>query len=106
MTELSEEEKKAIEFLKEKMKKWRKYMPEDKELHAEDIVINLIQKQGTEINKLKNVIDRMAEEYSLEANTDILDICACCNYNNEDCHGDYCKEALINYFTNKVEEDK
>lgn len=36
-------------------------MPEDKELHAEDIVINLIQKQDTEINKLNKVIDRMAE---------------------------------------------
>lgn len=50
---MTEEEKKAIEFLKEKMKNWRKYMSEDKELHAEDIVINLIQKQDTEINKLK-----------------------------------------------------
>lgn len=50
---MTEEEKKAIEFLKEKMKNWRKYMPEDKELYAEDIVINLIQKQDTEINKLK-----------------------------------------------------
>lgn len=50
---MTEEEKKAIEFLKEKMINWRKYMPEDKELHAEDIVINLIQKQEIEINKLK-----------------------------------------------------
>lgn len=53
---MTEEEKKAIEFLKEKMKNWRKYMPEDKELHAEDIVINLIQKQDTEINKLNKRI--------------------------------------------------
>ena len=56
---MTEEEKKAIEFLKEKMKNWRKYMPEDKELHAEDIVINLIQKQDAEINKLKQENDQL-----------------------------------------------
>ena len=58
---MTDEEKKAVEFLKAKMTNWRKYIPEDKELHAEDIALNLIQKQESEIKKLKNVIDRMAE---------------------------------------------
>ena len=65
---MTEEEKKAIEFLKEKMKNWRKYMPEDKELHAEDIVINLIQKQDTEINKLKEKTTCSYLEIDNEAN--------------------------------------
>lgn len=103
---MTEEEKKAIKLIYIK----KRGIPPNGAFIIEnelvDTILNLIQKQDTEINKLNNIIDRMAEEYSLEANTDILDICACCNYNNEDCHGDYCKEALINYFTNKVEEDK
>lgn len=36
--------------------------------------------------------------YEKNVGTDVLDICAKCNYNNEDCHGDYCKDALIKYF--------
>ena len=44
------------------------------------------------------IIDDMAENYNLNVGTDVLDICAKCNYNNEDCHGDYCKDALIKYF--------
>lgn len=130
------EEEYAIDYLKKYIETDMMY--ENRHYKQIELVLNLIQKQDTEINSLKetiqkqeksrehlkkqlkgeiavkdteikklnNVIDRMAEEYSLQANTDILDICACCNYNTEDCHGDYCKEALINYFTNKVEEDK
>ena len=44
------------------------------------------------------IIDDMAENYNLNVGTDVLDICAKCKYNNEDCHGDYCKDALIKYF--------
>ena len=44
------------------------------------------------------IIDDMAENYNLNVSTDVLDICAKCKYNNEDCHGDYCKDALIKYF--------
>lgn len=64
-------EEEAIEFLKEKMKNWRKYMSEDKELHAEDIVINLIQKQDTEINKLKRALDEMANTLDLNLSLSI-----------------------------------
>ena len=47
----------------------------------------------------------MAEKYNLSLDTDVLDICAECNFNNEDCHGDYCKETLIKYFYKKAEEE-
>ena len=57
-----------------------------------------------QLQEKDKIINLIAEEYSLEANTDVLDICACCNHNNEDCHGDYCKEALIEYFTKKARE--
>lgn len=66
--------------------------------------INLIKKQQEQLQEKDKIIDVMGEEYSLEANTDVFDICACCNHNNEDCHGDYCKEALIEYFTKKARE--
>lgn len=65
----------------------------------------IIEKQQAEIEKKDKIIDLMAEEYSLKTDTDVLDICTCCNYCNKECHGDYCKEALIEYFTNKVEEE-
>ena len=31
-------------------------------------------------------------------------ICDKCKNNNEDCHGDYCKEALIRYFYKRIEK--
>ena len=50
------------------------------------------------VKQKDKMIDEMAENYNLNVGTDVLDICAKCNYNNEDCHGDYCKDALIKYF--------
>jgi len=94
---LSEEEKKAIEFLKEKMTNWRKNMPEDKELHAEDIVLNLIQKQESEINKLNKVINYMVGEIdNLNYETigkwctqDKGNKCENCDNNNYECIKEY-----------------
>ena len=50
------------------------------------------------IDERDKIIDDMVENYNLNVGTDVLDICAKCKYNNEDCHGDYCKDALIKYF--------
>ncbi len=101
---MTEEEKKAIKKLKE----YALCKVDDKgfvEISANGykyIILNLIQKQDTEINKLNNVIDRMAEVLN---NQDIeyLDLCDNCKNNNEDCHGDYCKERIKEYF---MKEDK
>ena len=50
------------------------------------------------VKQKDKIIDDMAENYNLNVGTDVLDICAKCKYNNKDCHGDYCKDALIKYF--------
>lgn len=50
------------------------------------------------VKQKDKIIDDMAENYNLNVGTDVLDICAKCKYNNEDCHGYYCKDALIKYF--------
>ena len=77
MTELSEEEKKAIERANEILKEWQKIVDieddierdiemsmysEEMPFHTMKILLNLIQNQDTEINKLNNVIDRMATD--------------------------------------------
>ena len=54
---MTEEEKKAIENVKLYLYKDKAFITADEI----DLVFNLIQKQDTEINKLNNVIDRMAE---------------------------------------------
>ena len=60
---MTEEEKKAIEYLKNCLNDEYDFKnatrKKDKECY--EIILNLIQKQDTEINKLNNVIDRMAE---------------------------------------------
>ena len=82
MTGLSEEEKKAIKDLKEYLD-WEELqgfskLPRDKHLET---ILNLIQKQDTEINKLNNVIDRMAEvlndfDYDKQCESCRTDICS------------------------------
>ena len=77
---MTEEEKEAIEYIKKEIdyfkttilgfekemedKDWlRKNVLELKnDISARETILNLIQKQDTEINKLNNVIDRMAED--------------------------------------------
>lgn len=76
----------------------------DKANKRVDELINEVTIKQCELEKKDKIIDLMAEEYSLKTDTDVLDICACCNHCNEDCHGDYCKEALIEYFTKKADE--
>lgn len=61
---MTEEEKKAIEYYKNKLREFEqrlgtKVTTEDN-INTE-ILLNLIQKQEKEINKLNSVIDRMAE---------------------------------------------
>lgn len=46
------------------------------------------------------MIDEMAEELANKTNLDYEDICT----NNEDCHGEYCKEHIKEYFRKKVEK--
>jgi len=63
---MTEEEKKAIERIERLVQYFEDWeqkvivVPEDKKYF--DSILNLIQKQDTEINKLNNVIDKMAEK--------------------------------------------
>lgn len=66
---MTEEEKKAIEILKKwvcdvhsKFCKIGAVGIPDKEWYATETVLNLIQKQDREINKLNNVIDRLLRD--------------------------------------------
>ena len=73
---LSEEENKAIEVIKKRTERLMEELKIEKEdfidepkiaylmqeIEANKRLLNLIQKQDTEINKLNNVIDRMAED--------------------------------------------
>ena len=114
---------KSIENLKEYIETDYAYKEPEKNVsdfdkfcysHCKDIdaVINELDKVEADLYEANNIIndlldlvkqkdkiiDDMAENYSWNVSTDVLDICAKCKCNTEDCHGDYCKEALIKYF--------
>lgn len=55
---MTDEEKEAIQYFKWKLWEWYQFTDEERV----NILLNLIQKQEQEINKLNNVIDRMAEK--------------------------------------------
>ena len=59
---MTEEEKKAIEFLKETCFDPLEY---EEGLKSIEIVLNLIQKQDTEINKLNRALDEIANTLDL-----------------------------------------
>lgn len=62
---MTEEEKKAIEFLKETCFDPLEY---EEGLKSIEIVLNLIQKQDTEINKLKQKNDQLKSELGYTIN--------------------------------------
>lgn len=51
---MNEEEKKAVEFVKERTKELKKYAKRENELIYDDIVLNLINKLQKENEELKN----------------------------------------------------
>lgn len=55
---MTDEEKEAIQYFKWKLWEWYQFTDEERV----NILLNLIQKQEQEINKLNNAIDRMAEK--------------------------------------------
>lgn len=91
---MNKEEKEAIEFLKEKMENWRKYMPEDTEPHAEDIILNLIQKQ-------EKIIDKMAEKLYFDCFDRVCQ--ECCKECEKD--KDTQRECIKEYFKKEVEKE-
>ena len=66
---------------------------------------NLISKLQADIEIKDKVIDLMAKCIQTDEK-DYEDFCSGCKYDNEDCHGDYCKERTIEYFYKKAEEKK
>ena len=64
---MSEEEKSAIEqinYIEDFIIENGSYYADVGDIYYFSILLNLIQNQDTEINKLNNVIDRMAEKYA------------------------------------------
>ena len=106
---MSEEEKKAIE--------WLKYLQETRKeqirqqawvgtntFDAIDEVLNLIEKQQAEIEKKDKIIDEMAEFLEDELTIDtfcIKENCYADEYVNGHCQK--CLNCIIEYFTKKVE---
>ena len=92
---MTEEEKKAIENIK-----WH-----NEHLYCDkkdvDYMLNLIQKQDTEINKLNNVIDRMVEEYEYNVRINVKNFCEE-QMRKDKCIQD-CKTCIKEYF---MKEDK
>lgn len=75
---MTEEEKKAIELLKQEPDYSLSYYYRE---NAIDIVLKLLEKQESEINKLNNVIDKMAEilnnfDYDKQCESCRTDICS------------------------------
>ena len=115
---MSEEEKKAVKELKGCVDFWKEqlekpYISEEdieiahKEIKHDTILLNLIEKQQAQLqekDKLIKAIVADIEEHMSEEVCNYLYICDECKSNNEDCHGDYCKEAIIEYFTKKARE--
>lgn len=63
---MNEEEKKAIEFVKERTKELKKYAKRENELVYDDIILNLINKLQEENEKLKNTDLKQAKIEYLE----------------------------------------
>lgn len=110
---MTEEEKKAIKLLKKAKEpyytevvgsEWIKGYTTilgtevDK---AIDTVLNLVDKQDTEINKLNNVIDKMVEEYEYNVGINVKDFCEE-QMRKDKCIQD-CKICIKEYF---MKEDK
>ena len=106
---MTEEEKKAIDKFKSR-REYFKYQPEGCNWRLSfdqwevesiiDVILNLIQKQDTEINKLNNVIDRLLRDiYECIQNDDnatILSIKDYGDYNTFEQIKDKYKEYFIN----------
>ena len=63
---MNEEEKKAVEFVKERTKELKKYAKRENELVYDDIILNLINKLQEENEKLKNTDLKQAKIEYLE----------------------------------------
>lgn len=87
----NEKDLENFEYLGEISKKHTKYM---------EILLNLIQKQDIEINKLNNVIDKIIE-YTVDTTYRDLGECEFEDRNNVKCIKD-CKQCIKRYFIQKV----
>lgn len=67
---------------------------------AIEIVLKELEKQDTEINKLNNVIDRMAEElrYEVGMGQDSIFCNDICNHYKENCKEEKCRKCIKEYF--------
>lgn len=79
------------------------------------VALNLIQRQQEENIKLKQenekkgkAMNEMLEVIAQCMSENVYDfmyICNKCKGNNEECHGDYCKESIKRYFERKVKNE-
>ena len=76
----------------------------EESINAHQGLLDLYTNAKTEINKLNNVIDRMAEVLNNQ-DIDYLRLCDNCKNSNEECHGDYCEERIKEYFMEDKEND-
>lgn len=63
MNNLSEEEKKAVEFVKKRTKELKKYAKRENELVYDDIILNLINKLQKENEKLQKETEELKKDY-------------------------------------------
>lgn len=99
MNNLSEEEKKAVEFVKKRTKELKKYAKRENELVYDDIILNLIEKLQEENKEKDKIIDLLIKELYTKAH--ISTRCylqtsteECMKYKN-------CYECLKKHFENK-----
>lgn len=109
---LSEEEKKAMKYFYN----FRATIDESIMLFDEDLnvkcgketiyqittILNLIEKQQAEIEKKNRIIKIMAIAID---QTSALRTGIGCRIKNEECNMNGCEKCIIEYFTNKVEEE-
>ena len=106
---MTEEEKKAIEridYIQDFIIENGQYNADVEEINYFSTLLNLIQKKDTEINKLNNIIDRMAEKlYEFNNNETDKDCFIPRGYSDiNDCvKKNSCKDCIKQYF---MKEDK
>ena len=111
---MTEEEKKALEFFKDIIEEFKCCNSEyiiDKDdkygiLRYLKALLNLIQKQDTEIKKLNNVIDKLVEELRYDVGMGQLDLFCydtCENRPKRKCTDEECAKHIKEYF---MKEDK
>ena len=104
---MTEEEKKAVEFVKKRTKELKKYAKRENELVYDDIILNLIdklQKESKELTKsnktLNKIVDSMAKHIYISGDY------ACLYEECDDNMDRECEDCIKEYFYKKVKETK